>query len=571
MARSLGALTVPMKTSPVHNCATPLSAWIQREVPPVSLLLRGGLVVDGTGVPARRADVLLEGGRVQSVGADLPATGAGQVLDVGGLVVAPGFIDLHSHSDFTFTEFPDSPGQVTQGVTSELIGHCGSSPAPVSLDPVRRQALEDYDRGVGPTLRYRWQTVAEYLAALDEARPAVNCLPLVGHIPLRIAAMGMSEREPTPAEIAQMQAGVREALAAGAWGMSTGLSYAPGQWATRAEVLEVARPLAEGPTPALYASHIRNESDELLPAVEEALSIGRDLGVPVEVSHLKAAGVRNFGRTRDALSLIAEARAAGRRAGCDMYPYEAGSTYLSQLFPPWVFDGGIEAMLERIRSHDVRRRIRHDVETGLPAWGNLLRAAGGWDRVLVNGVVTRDAGWAKDRFVADLATERAVDPLDLACELLLADRGATTMAIFMMSIDDVRDVIASPLAGVGSDLYAVTGPGVANHPRCFGSFARVLGPWVRDGLLTLEEAVRKMTSGAASIVGLADRGRVEPGLVADLVIFDPSTVADRATWSEPAREAAGVEHVLLGGEFAVRGGRVEHLRLGRVVRRPPLN
>ena len=230
-----------------------------------------------------------------------------------------------------------------------------------------------------------------------------------------------------------------------------------------------------------------------------------------------------------------------------MYPYEAGSTYLSQLFPPWAFDGGIEAMLERIRSHDVRRRIRHDIETGLPAWGNLLRAAGSWDRVLINGTVEPGAAWAANRFVSDLAAERGADPLDLACELLLADRGATTMAIFMMSIDDVREVIASPLAGVGSDLYAVTGPGVANHPRCFGSFARVLGPWVRDGLLPLEEAVRKMTSGAASIIGLADRGRIEPGLVADLVAFDPMTVTDRATWAEPARTAAGVEHVLLGG------------------------
>jgi N-acyl-D-amino-acid deacylase len=535
----------------------------------VSLLLRGGTVVDGTGAAARRADVLVDrDGRIEAVGPDLSRPDGADVVDVGGLVVAPGFVDLHSHSDFTFPEFPDSPGQVTQGVTSELIGHCGSSPAPVSADPERRQALEDYDRGVGPTLRYRWHTFGEYLDALNEARPAVNCLPLVGHIPLRIAAMGMAERAPTPDEIGQMQDGVREALAAGAWGLSTGLSYAPGQWASRDEVVDVARPLAErGRPPALYASHIRNESDELLPAVAEALSIGTELGVPVEVSHLKAAGIRNFGRTRDALDLIAEARAAGRRAGCDMYPYEAGSTYLSQLFPPWAFDGGIEAMLERLRSREVRARIRHDIETGLPAWGNLLRAAGGWDRVLINGTVEPAAAWASNRFVADLAAERGADPLDLACELLLVDRGATTMAIFMMSLDDVRGVIASPLAGVGSDLYAVTGPGVANHPRCFGSFARVLGPWVREGLLPLEEAVRKMTSGAASMIGLTDRGRVEPGLVADLVVFDPATVADRATWSEPARAATGVGHVLLGGRFAVRDGRVENLRLGRVVRR----
>lgn len=513
--------------------------------------------------------MLVDGGRISAVGPGLAAADGTEVVDVGGLVVAPGFIDLHSHSDFTFPEYPGSTGQVTQGVTSELIGHCGSSPAPVATDPARRQALIEYDLGVAPTLRYRWHSFAEYLAALDEARPAVNCLPLVGHNALRIAAMGMADRTPTPDEIATMQAGVREALQAGAWGMSTGLSYAPGQWASRDEVVGVARPLAEGPAPALYASHIRNESDELIAAVTEALSIGAELGVPVEVSHLKAAGVRNFGKTRDALGLIAEARAAGRRAGADMYPYEAGSTYLSQLFPPWVFDGGIEVMLERLRSTDVRRRIRHDIETGLPAWGNLLRAAGSWDRILVNGTVEPGARWARDRYVSDLAAERGVDGLDLACHLIVADRGATTMAIFMMSIDDVRDVIASPLAGVGSDLFAVTGPDAANHPRCHGSFARVLGPWVRDGLLTLEEAVRKMTSGAADIIGLADRGRVAPGLVGDLAAFDPSAVTDRATWSEPGRRATGVEHVLIGGRFAVRGGRVESARLGRVVRRDP--
>jgi N-acyl-D-aspartate/D-glutamate deacylase len=486
---------------------------------------------------------------------------------VGGLVVAPGFIDLHSHSDFTFPEFPDSEGQVTQGVTSELTGHCGSSPAPVSPEAERREALRAYDLGVAPTLRYEWHTFGEYLDRLDAARPAVNCLPLVGHNALRIAAMGMADRQPTRIEIDTMQAGVREALAAGAWGMSSGLSYAPGQWASTEEIVAVGRPLSE--TGALYASHIRNETDELLPAVTEALAIGTELAVPVEVSHLKAAGVRNRGRTGDALGLIAEARAAGRRVGCDMYPYEAGSTYLSQLFPPWVFDGGIETMLDRLRSADVRRRIRHDIETGLPSWGNLLRAAGSWDRVLINGTVEPAARWAQDRFVSDLATERAVDGLDLAADLVIADRGATTMAIFMMDLADVREVLASPLSGVGSDLYAVTGPGVANHPRCFGSFARVLGPWVREGLVPLEEAVRKMTSHAADMIGLRDRGRVEPGLVADLVAFDPLTVADRATWAEPALTAVGVEHVLIGGGFAVRDGRPENLRLGRVIRRPP--
>ncbi len=529
------------------------------------LLIRGATVYDGTGGPPVRADVLVSGGRIRAVGPRLSPPEGSRVLDAGGLALSPGFIDLHSHSDFTFPAFPDSPQQVSQGVTSELIGHCGDTPAPLSVEPERRRQLIDYERGAGPDLDWNWTSFGEYLDVLDAARPAVNCFPLVGHTPLRMMAMGMTDRRPRPAELDAMRAGLREALHAGAWGMSTGLSYAPGQWAHTDEIVAVGQPLAEAR--ALYASHIRNESDEVVKAVAEALDIGRQLGIPVEVSHLKAAGRRNFGQTRVALGLIAEARAAGLRATCDMYPYEAGSTYLSQLFPPWMFDGGVERLLERLPSADVRKRIRHDIENGLPGWGNLLNAAGSWDRVLVNGTVEPAARFARGRYISDIAAEQGRDGLDVTCELLLADRGATTMAIFMMSMDDVREVLASPLSGVGSDLYAVTGPEVANHPRCAGSFARLLA-WSREGLLPLEEAVRKLTTLPAATIGIADRGRVAPGLVADLVLFDPATVADRATWEQPAALAAGVEHVLIGGGFAVESGRPANLGLGRVIRRP---
>jgi N-acyl-D-amino-acid deacylase len=529
------------------------------------LLLRGGTLVDGTGSPARQADVLVSGRLIAAVGPGLRAPEGARVLDVGGLTVAPGFIDLHSHSDFTFPAFPDSPGQVSQGVTSELVGHCGDTPAPIAADPGRRQQLIDYELGAGPDLDWSWGGFASYMDVLDASRPAVNCLPLVGHNALRIFALGMAERRPSPAEIASMREALREGLAAGAWGMSTGLAYAPGQWAETDDIVAVAEPLKA--FDGIYASHIRNESDEVVAAVAEALSIGERVGVPVEVSHLKAAGARNFGRTREALALIAEARGRGWTATCDMYPYEAGSTYLSQLFPPWVFDGGTDAMLERIRHQEVRARIRADVERGLPSWGNLLGAAGSWDRVLVNGVVEPGAAWAKGRSVSDLAAGRGVDPLDLTCDLLLADRGATTMAIFMLSLEDVREVLASPMSGVGSDLYAVTSAGAANHPRCSGSFARLLR-WSREGLLPLEEAVRKLTSLPASTIGLRDRGRIEPGLVADLAAFDAQTVTDNATWEHASALASGVEHVLIGGEPAVERGRPVNLRLGRVLRRP---
>jgi N-acyl-D-amino-acid deacylase len=529
------------------------------------LLLRGGTVVDGSGSAGRRADVLISGGVIASVAASIARPEGTRVIDVGGLTVAPGFIDLHSHSDFTFPAFPDSAGQVTQGVTSELVGHCGDTPAPLAADPERRQQAITSGLGAGPDLDWSWGGFASFMDVLDAARPAVNCLPLVGHNALRIFALGMAERAPSAAELGLMRDALREGLAAGAWGMSTGLAYAPGQWAATDDIVAVASPLAE--FNGIYASHIRNESDDLVAAVAEALAIGERLGVPVEVSHLKAAGAQNFGRTRDALGLIAEAAASGRTATCDMYPYEAGSTYLAQLFPPWVFDGGTDAMLERIASAEVRARIRADVERGLPSWGNLLGAAGSWDRVLINGVVEPAAEWARGRYVSELAAERGLDGLDLACELLRMDRGATTMAIFMLSLGDVREVLASPRSGVGSDLYAVTSAGAANHPRCSGSFARLLR-WSREGLLPLEEAVRKLTSLPASTIGLRDRGRIEAGLVADIAAFDAQTVTDNATWEDASALASGVEHVLIGGEPAVERGRPVNLRLGRVLRRP---
>lgn len=547
------------------------------QAPAQELLIRGATVYDGTGSPGVSADVGVRGGRIAAVGSNLPRNGYDRILDAGGLAVAPGFIDLHSHSDFTFPAFPDSPGQVSQGVTSELIGHCGDTPAPLSSDPVRRQQLIDYEIAAGPNLAWDWTSFASYLDVLEAARPAVNCLPLVGHTALRVAAMGMDERPPGPGELDAMRVGLREALAAGAWGMSTGLSYAPGQWATTDEVLAMASPLTE--TGALYVSHTRNEADELLAAVGEALAIGEALGVPVQVSHLKACGARNFGRTRDALAAIEAARTRGVRATCDMYPYEAGSTYLSQLLPPWTFDGGIDRLLERLRSDEVRQRIRYDFEAGLPAWGNLGKAAGGWDRILINGTREPGAAWARGHFVSDLLAGSAPelmagsnadrDGLDLVFDLLLADRGASTMAIFMMDMADVREVIASPVCGVGSDLYAVTAADAANHPRCSGSFARVLGPWVRDGLLSLSEAIRKMTSLPAEVIGLPDRGRIAPGLIADLVLFDPTTVSDNATWDRPAALATGMEAVLLGGRFAIEGGRPVNLHLGQVIRRRP--
>jgi N-acyl-D-amino-acid deacylase len=534
------------------------------------VLIHGATVVDGTGSPGRRADVLVRGGRIASVGPRPAATtgsiAGDRIVDGDGLVLAPGFIDLHSHADFTLPAFPTAINSLSQGVTSEVVGNCGYSPAPLAANPERAEEFRSYSRGLGPDLEWTWRSFGEFLDRLSAAHPAVNCLPLVGHGALRVAAMGMAAREANPEELARMRQGLHNALSAGAWGMSTGLVYPPGAYAPTEEIVEIGRELTAAN--ALYASHIRNEADGLLSAVDEALEIGRTLRVRVEISHLKAAGRRNHGHVPQAIAAIAEARARGLDAHCDAYPYDAGSTFLSQLLPPWVHDGGVDAMVERLGSSEMRTRIRADVDHGLPGWPNLLEAAGSWDRILIASVGSPARSAAEGFTVARLAADAGVDPLDWTFDLLVEDRAAPVMIITMMDDADVDAAIRFEATGIGSDQLGVTSDTARVHPRCYGTFARVLGRYVRErNLLSLETAIHRMTGLPAAVLGLRERGRVAAGAVADLVLFDPATVADTATYDAPTRRARGIEAVLISGRFAVDGGQIVARDLGRVLRR----
>jgi N-acyl-D-amino-acid deacylase len=522
------------------------------------------MVYDGSGAAGRQQDVAMHAGRVAALGSEAAEVPVERTVDAGGLALAPGFIDMHSHADHTLPAFPQATNSLSQGVTTELIGLCGFSPAPVSADRERAAELQALVHGIGPDLDWSWQTFGAFLDRLEAARPAVNVAALVGHHALRIVAMGMADRPPRSDELASMRAELASALAAGAWGMSTGLVYAPGAFAALEELVEVGQELRSAH--ALYVSHIRDEGDGLFEAVDEAIEIGERLGIRTQVSHLKAAGRRNAGKVVGAVERIQSARARGVRAHCDVYPYTAGSTFLHQVLPPWVKAGGLQQMVERLRAPEQRLRVRHDIEHGLPGWASHLQAAGGWHNILVATSPEHQA--AEGRRISDLAAEARLDPLDYALDLLVADRGATVMIAFSMDEADVREALQCSVAAIGSDQLGVTSPGARVHPRAYGTFARVLGWGVRDaGLFSLEESVRRMTGLPASILGLADRGRVAPGAVADLVLFDPSTVGDQATYEDPTRHARGVEHVLVGGEFAVEAGQVMRPDLGRVLRR----
>lgn len=528
------------------------------------LVIRGGVVHDGTGAPPRRADVTISGGRVSAVGDE--EHGLGRVIDATGLHVSPGFIDFHSHADFTLPAYPLPVNSISQGVTTEVLGNCGLSPAPLSRIPEHAAAYRAACSGLGPDLDWKWSSFAEFLSELDRVRPPVNCVPLVGHNAIRSAVLGFADRSPGETELAAMRDLVATAMEAGAWGLSSGLIYPPGAYSELDELVSLASEAAR--FGGFYASHIRNEGAGLVAAVEEALDVGRRSGIPVVISHLKAMGVDNYGLVTEALARLDRARDEGVDAFCDVYPYTAASTYLAMLVPPWAHEGGFAELVRRLGSSDVRARIRREMRQGLPGWNSMLRAVTDWSGIVVSSVADPSLRRFEGRSIADVAAAEDKDPFDITFDLLVADDAATVMVAFVMDEDDVHDVVRYGWSVVGSDQLLVTGRERKTHPRAYGSHARTLGPLVRDeGLFSLATAVHKMTGLPARILNMSDRGLLAPGMAADIVLFDPETVTDTADYASPTRPALGVELVLIGGEIAYEGGEVTAPGLGEVLRR----
>lgn len=521
------------------------------------LVIAGGTVVDGTGAAGRPADVGVTAGRVDAVAA--PGTLAGRRVDADGLVVCPGFIDLHSHADFSITGHPAADTAVTQGVTTLVTGNCGFSPFPVTdLD-----ALRSASAFLQAELAWTWTDAAGYADAVDATRPAVNLALQVGHSALRLAAMGGEERAPSHEELERMGALLADAAAQGVWGFSTGLIYAPGAYGDPNEVTALARVAAAHGL--LYSTHMRNEADTLLDAVREAVATARATGVRLEISHLKAMGRSNHGAVADALRIVDEARADGVDVTCDVYPYTASSTTLTSRLPAWALDGGVERMLERLADGPTRERV----------------AAGLHERMARDvdpeGVVIADLppgpfAAARGRSIADIARELGTDPAEAALRVLAGHRGAVSIVNHAMAAADVRTVLRHPAASVASDGWVMRpdGPG-RPHPRSFGTFTNVLGPRVRDGDLPLATAVHKMTGLPAARLGMTDRGVLRPGAVADIAVLDPATVTDRSTYDDPWQLSTGVVHVLVGGEPVLAAGTPTDARPGKVLRRsvPP--
>jgi dihydroorotase/N-acyl-D-amino-acid deacylase len=525
------------------------------------MVVSGGTVVDGSGGIPYRADVAIEGNTIAAVG-DLAGYAAARRIDASGMVVAPGFIDSHCHSELSLVADPTAESKLRQGVTTEILGNCGWSAFP--FDEGSGAALKDLSRPIfgHPEVEWSWSDLAGYFDCLEKQGTAVNVATLVGHGNVRAAVLGLEDREPTTREREAMMSEVQKAMDQGALGISSGLGYPPGVYASTTELKELVT--VSSRAGGLYATHLRDQVDGLVDSVREALEIGRQSHAHVLISHHKSVGSRNFGKVQDSLSLLDIAREEGVETSSDIYPYVAGSSSMVMLFSPWVWTGGPEATLARLRDPAARARMAQDFETGLPGWENRV-AAVGWKNVIVAHV-----GSEKNRSLKGLTVEAAAaklgkTALDFVCDLLVEESLDVGDLTVNSCEEDLRAVLTHPLTVVGSDGLDV---GDLPHPRQYGTFPRVLARYVREeAVLTLESAVHKMTGQTAAIFGLTGLGRLLKGYHADLVVFDPGTVSDTATYEDPRRFPVGIDHVMVGGILSVADGRLTGDLGGQVKRR----
>ncbi|MFR9723280.1 N-acyl-D-amino-acid deacylase family protein [Streptomyces sp. MS19] len=523
--------------------------------PALDIALNGGLVVDGTGAPARPLHVGVRDGRIAALATEPLA--ARREIDATGQVVTPGFIDLHSHADYSLEPTPGADTQLTQGVTTLVTGNCGHSPFPVDEGGMlpRSGALD------GSALSWTWKDTDGFRAAMTAVNPGVNLAFQLGHNAVRLAVLGMADRAPDEDELRRMRALVEDAARQGVVGFSTGLIYTPGLFAATDEVRALVRTAAAHGL--LYSTHMRNESSHVIDAVREAIGTAEAAGARLEISHLKAMGPENHGAVTEALALLDAARERGVDVTADVYPYTASSTGLISRLPAWAVDGGVDATLGRLADPAARERIAGELRA---RFGRDIDPEGVVVAALPEGRYSGSVG----RSIAGIGRAEGTDPAEAALRVLESHRCSVAIVNHAMSEDDVTAVLRHPWVSVASDGWVMTDERTGRpHPRSFGTFSRVLGRYVRErGVLTLEDAVRKMTSLPASRIGLTDRGVLREGAAADVAVFDPAAVTDRSTYDEPWQLSTGFSTVLVNGVPGLLGGELTRTPgAGRVLRR----
>ena len=548
---------VPLISSPAQ----------QRRTNRYDVLIRNGRIVDGSGAPWFRGDVAIVSDRIVAVGSIGDAEAVTKI-DATNLIVAPGFIDLLGQSEFNVLVDGRAASKILQGVTTEITGE-GSSIAPVNDRMIQEAAAQARYFGVAQD----WRTLADYFKRLEQrSRPAINVGTFIGAGGVRNYVIGKDDRPATAAELERMKQLVAQAMEEGALGLSTSLQYVPDRFASTEEIVELAKVAAR--YGGVYFTHQRSESGRIFESLDEVFTISERAAIPAEIWHLKTAYKPNFGKMAEVLRRIESARQRGLDVTANQYPYDRASNGLDACLPLWVREGGLEKMMARLKDPAQRDRIKRDMEEPSPqTWENQWYGSNGGDGVMLSTVLNPELRKYEGMTLTAIGKAMGKDPRDAVMDLVIADRGESSVIISIMTEEDVRTALRHPLVGIGSDSPAKAEDGKLSesksHPRAWGTFPRILGKYVRDeGLLSLEEAIRKMTSKAATRVRLSDRGLLRPGLMADVTVFDPATVRDVSTFSDPSHYSVGIKHVFVNGRAVVANGVITKERPGRPLRGP---
>src|SRR5689334_15916681 len=549
----------------LYVLATPLAlAQPKHETAAYDIVIHGGRIIDGTGNPWYAGDIAITDGHIVAIG-KIPGGTAKRVIEARGMVVAPGFIDMLGQSETALLIDNRSVSKLAQGITSEITGEGGS------IAPQHALTIAAAQPGLDPYhLKIDWSTLAEYWQRLEKKGTPINIGTYGGAAQVREAVLGDVDRAPTAQELEKMKALVAQAMQQGALGISTALIYPPGFYAKTDELIELAKVAAQ--YGGIYASHMRSEGLNEVAAVREALRIGQEAHLPVEIFHLKVSGKSRAGKMIDIVRMIQAARDSGQDVTADMYPYVAGATALASALPPWVADGGMSKLLERLREPAVRQRIKAEMSaTGERNWENLYLDAGGASGVMVSSVVNPGLKQYTGKTVAEIAELQKKDPLDALFDFVLADNGLSGALYFIASEEDLQTGLRQPWTSIGLDANQLSLDGPLfephSHPRAFGSMARFLGHYVRDlQLMPLEQAIRKITSLPAQREHLVGRGLIKEGFFADITIFNPDAIIDKATYTEPAQLAEGVKYVIVNGQVAFENGKATGAMAGKALK-----
>lgn len=528
-----------------------------RSVGVLDLAIKDGLLIDGSGSEGRVIDIGIKGDKIEAIG-NLNESLAEKVINAKGLVISPGFIDPHSHSEFTLLANPRGESKVMQGVTTEINGNCGLSAAPL-IGESREQREGDFEE-LG--IKKRWATFGEYFSILESKGLGLNFATLAGHGNIRASVIGYNDRHPSKEEMQKMELLLEDALRDGAIGLSTGLCYPPGVYAAIGEIINLSKVVSK--YNGIYTSHMRSEGDKLLESVEETIRIGKEAGVPVHISHLKTSGEKNWGKIDALFDLIDGARNKGIDITCDRYPYTASSTDLDAILPSWTYEGGMQKELERLESLKVKESIKKEILIKHPEKEY-------WESVNVSSVSSQKNKWMEGKSLSYISSQINKDPVGTLFHILSEERLRVSAIFFSMNDENLKRILKKPYTMIGSDSSARSDNGITAkgkpHPRGFGTFPRVLGKFTReDGVLKLEEAIYKMTGFPAKRFGIKQRGLIKEGYYADIVIFDPEKINDRATFEVPFHFPDGISLVLINGMAVVEEGRVKDVLPGRVLR-----